>query len=99
VKVVLIGGRAERVVSYCCAISSPTEAPGLAAVNSQCLAGADPGAIGAIALPNTYERYFFHHDFVQFRKHHSIYKAIFSCIVLSQQCCEVYFISLSVVNR
>jgi len=48
--------------------------------------------------PKTYESNFFHHDFVQFGKQHSRYKAILPSIVLSQQCCEVYFISPTVVN-
>jgi len=56
-------------------------------------------AIGALtSFPKTYESNFIHHDFVQFGKQHSRYKAILSSIVLSQQCCEVYFISLTVVN-
>jgi len=52
-------------------------------------------AIGAIAPPKTYESKFFHHNFVQFGKKHSRNKAILSSILLSQQCCEVYFISYS----
>jgi len=56
------------------------------------------GAIGAIAHPKTYESDFIHHDFVKFGKQHLRYKAILRSIVLSQQCCEVYFISLAVVN-
>jgi len=36
--------------------------------------------------------------FVQFGEHHSRYKATLPSIVLSQQCCEEYFISLAVVN-
>ena len=48
--------------------------------------------------PKTYESNFSHHDFVQFGKQHSRYKASLPSIVLSQQCCEVYFISLTVVN-
>jgi len=32
------------------------------------------GAIGAIVPPKTYESYFIHHEFVQFRKQHSRYK-------------------------
>ena len=50
----------------------------------------------AISPPKIYESNFFHHDFVQFGKQHSRYKAIFPSIVLSQQCCEVYFICLTV---
>jgi len=46
----------------------------------------------------TYESNFIHHDFAQFGKQHSRYKAILPSIVLSQQCCEVYFISFAVVN-
>ena len=58
--------------------------------------GANPGgAIEAIAPPKTYE---LTHGFVQFEKQHSQYKAILSSSVLSQKCCEVYFISLKVVN-
>jgi len=53
---------------------------------------------GAIAPAKTYESNFFHHGFVQFGKQHSRYKAILSSTVLSQQCCEVYLISLTVVN-
>jgi len=56
------------------------------------------GGIGAIAPPKTYESNFIHNDFVQFRKKHSRYKAILPSIVLSQQCCEVYFTSLAVLN-
>jgi len=41
---------------------------------------------------------FFHHDFVEFGRKHSRYKGILPSIVLSPQCCEVYFISLTVVN-
>jgi len=39
-----------------------------------------------------------HHDFVQSGKQHSRYKANLPSIVLSQLCCEVYFIPLTVVN-
>jgi len=39
--------------------------------------------------PKTYESTFIHHDFVQFGKQHSRYKAILSSIVFAQQCCEV----------
>ena len=63
------------------------------------IAGADPrgdGTIGTIAPP--LKRNFIHHDFVQFGKQNSRYKAIFPSIVLSQQCCEICFISLTVVN-
>jgi len=56
------------------------------------------GAIGAIAPPENYESNFIHHDFVQFRKQHSRFKASLLSIVLSQQCCEIYFICLRVVN-
>ena len=42
--------------------------------------------------PKTYERNFIQHDFLQFGKQHSRYKAILSSIVLSHQCCEVLFI-------
>jgi len=51
------------------------------------------GAMGAVALPTTYESNFIHHDFVQFGKQNSQYKANFPFTVLSQQFCEVCFIS------
>jgi len=54
---------------------------------------------GGRSAPKTYESYFFRHDFVQFGKQHSRYKAILPSIVLSQQCCEVYFISLTLGNQ
>jgi len=46
--------------------------------------------------PKIYESNFIHHNFVQFGEEHSRYKSILSSIVLSQQCCEVYFISPTV---
>jgi len=48
--------------------------------------------------PKTYESNFIHHDFVQFGKQHSQYKAILPSIVFSQQGCEVYSTSPAVVN-
>ena len=56
-------------------------------------------AIGAIASPKTYESNFIHHDFVQFGKQSSQFKAILPSIVLSQQCCDAYFTSLTVVTQ
>jgi len=56
------------------------------------------GAIGIIAPPKTYESIFIHHNFVKFGKQHSRYKAILSSTVLSQRCCEVYFIFLTVAK-
>ena len=56
------------------------------------------GAIGAIDPPKTYESNFIHYDFVQFGKQHSRYKAILPSTVFSPQCCEVYFVFLTVVN-
>jgi len=41
----------------------------------------------------TYESNFIHYNFAQFEKQHSRYKDISPFIVLSQQCCEVCFIS------
>ena len=41
---------------------------------------------------------FIHHDFVQFGKQHSRYKVIWSCIVLSQERCVAYIISLTVAQ-
>jgi len=56
-------------------------------------------AIGAIVPPKTYESNFVHHDFVQFGKEHSQFKTILPSVVLSQQCCDAYFISLTVVTQ
>ena len=53
---------------------------------------------GQSSPPKTYESKFIHHDFVQFAKQHSRYQAILPSVVFSQQRCEVYFISLAVVN-
>jgi len=53
--------------------------------------------IGAIAPPKTYQNNFYHHDFAQFGSHD--FKAILPPTVLSQQCCDVYFISLTVVTQ
>jgi len=57
------------------------------------------GRIEGVGLPlKTYESNFIHHNFVQFGKQHSWYVAILSSIVLLQQCCEVYFTSLTVAK-
>ena len=48
--------------------------------------------------PKTYESNCFHHDFEQFGKQCSWYKAILSSIVLSQQCCAVCFIPFTVAE-
>ena len=61
-----------------------------------CLQG---GSRETIAPPKAYESYFIHHDFIQFGKQHSRLEVIVPSIVLSQQCCKVYFISLTVVNQ
>jgi len=60
--------------------------------------GVSKGGGGDRLPPKTYRSNFFHHDFVQFGKQHSRYKAILTSTGLSQQCCEVYFMSLAVVN-
>jgi len=60
--------------------------------------GGSRGQLGLSLPPKTYVSNFINHDFVQFRKQHSRYKAILPSIVLSQQCCEVHFISLTLVN-
>jgi len=52
----------------------------------------------AIAPSKTYENNYIHHNFVQLRKQHSRYKATLSSIILSQQCCEAYLISLAVAK-
>jgi len=44
------------------------------------------------------ENIFIQHDFVHVRNKHSRFKVILSSIVLSQQCCEVYFVSLTVAK-
>jgi len=49
--------------------------------------------------PETYEGNFIHHAFVQFGKQHLRCKVIVPSIVLSQQCCEVCFISLETVAK
>ena len=53
-----------------------------------------PPAPGAIVPPKTYESNFIRHGFVQFGKQLWRYKLI----VLSQQCCVVWFISPTVGN-
>jgi len=45
--------------------------------------------------PKTYESNIIHHDFLQFRKQHSRYNVSLLSIVLSQQCWEVYFITVA----
>jgi len=59
-------------------------------------AGAGPG--GATAPRKTYDINFIHNNFVQFRKQHSRYNAVLSSVVLLLQCCEVYFIFLTVAR-
>ena len=56
------------------------------------------GAIGVIFSPKTYERNFINHNFIQFGKQNSLHMAILSSIVLSQPCCEEYFISFTVAK-
>ena len=56
------------------------------------------GSLRADRPHKTYESNFMHHDFAQFGKQHSRYKAILPSIVLSQQCCEAYFIPRTVEN-
>ena len=56
-------------------------------------------AIGAIAPPKTYESNFILHDFVQFGKQNSQFKAILPSIVLPQHWCDVHFISLTVMTQ
>jgi len=65
---------------------------------SQVYAGADPEIqIGAIITSKNLRNSFFHHDFVQFGKQNLRYKVILTSTALSQQCCDVYFMSLTVV--
>jgi len=63
-----------------------------------CHQGRDQGADIGQSSPTTYESNFIHHDFVQFGKQHSWYKAILLSSILSQQCCEAYFIFLTVAK-
>jgi len=68
-------------------------------IKSLFTAGADSGgAIGAIAPLKPTKVAFFHHDFLQFGKQYPQYKVILQSIVLPQQCCEVYFVCLTIVN-
>ena len=46
--------------------------------------------------PKTSESNFIHHEFLQFGKQHSRYKAILPSTLLSQECCKVYFICFTV---
>ena len=48
--------------------------------------------------PKTHESNFIHNNFLQFGKQHSRYKAMLFSITLPQQCCEVYFIPLTVAK-
>jgi len=60
--------------------------------------GVDPeGRLGQ-STPKAYESNFIHHNFVQLGKQHWRFKAIFPSIVSSQQCCEVNFVFLTMVN-
>jgi len=60
--------------------------------------GVDPvwGQLGRSPSAKPTKVTFFTMIFLQFVKQHSRYKAILSSIVLPQQCCEVYFIFLTV---
>jgi len=60
--------------------------------------GADPGERFGRSLLLKLMKITIHHDFLQSGKQHSRYKANLPSIVLSQLCCEVYFIPLTVVN-
>ena len=55
-------------------------------------------ATGAISAPKTNESSFVDHDFVQFGKQNSRYKAILPSIVLSQPSCKVNVIFTIVMN-
>ena len=55
-------------------------------------------AIVAIAPPKTYMSNYVNHDILQFGKQHSRYKTILPSTDLSQQCCQVYFICLTIVS-
>ena len=68
-------------------------------IDLSCTSGVDQG-IGRLERSPTppYGSNFIHHNFVQFGKQHSRHKGILLSIILSQQCCEVYFISLAVAK-
>jgi len=53
------------------------------------------GYRGVIASYKIYESNFIYRNFLQLGKQHSRLKAILSFVVLSQQCCDVYFILLT----
>jgi len=53
---------------------------------------------GLLGRSAPYESNYIHHDFLQFEKQHSQYKANLSSIVLLQHYCEEYFIPLTVVK-
>ena len=56
-------------------------------------------AITSIAPLKAHKSNFIHHDIVQFGKQHSQFKAMLPSIVLSQQYCDVYFTSLTVMTQ
>ena len=58
--------------------------------------GVDPR--GGDLPPKTYDSNFVRHHVVQFGKQHSRYRVILSSIVLPHQCCEIYFICLTVAK-
>jgi len=57
------------------------------ALSTQSYRGGSRGGDWGDRPSKTYESNFIHHDFLQFGKPHSRYKAILSSTVLSQQCC------------
>jgi len=61
------------------------------------LRGVSRGLIGAIAHPKTYESNFIHHNFVQFGKQHSRYKAILCSLLFCHNSFVKYTPSLYVL--
>jgi len=78
-------------VGHSCSSDCKTE---LLAVAHEIIQGGDWGD----RPPKTYECNFIHHNFAQCGKEQSPYKAFLSSTVLLQQCCEVYFIPLTVAK-
>jgi len=58
--------------------------------------GGSKGGDWGDSPPKTCECNFIHHHFEQFGRQHSRYQAILPLFVLSQQCREVFFISITV---
>jgi len=87
-------------ISFASMILRVEHGHGLMAIYVQCPFRPEAGPVERLGRfpPETYESNCFHHDFEQFGKQCSWYKAILSSIVLSQQCCAVCFIPFTVAE-